>query len=328
MDIRHLLHLIIGIRRLACHGLPERSAQPAAELIAKPVPVVPVKDVTPFRISITAQCHVHVIAHGPIIAEMAQISAACAFPECRRYQSGTPSPFAREDAKRQRKDRNIGDIEKDRPGDHLVAYDHLHRRTAEIVMRVLQVARREDPVLHEEDIRLHLFDLLAVVQSLFNLRLAEIDLPLLALEVVRNCFPVIHFTSVDQFRNSLQFLPRGVGRIDGPACIEERGRPVDIDLLRFEGEILVVDIRLAEEIHRLAGESINDGIGGRVRHDRINAGGGLDRFDRIGLCRCGVTRHNGTVQRDGSGVRSRGFLCTQTRRSGRERIQKKRGEEE
>jgi len=38
-----------------------------------------------------------------------------------------------------------------------------------------------------------------------------------------------------------------------------------------------------------------------------HAGGGLDGLI-VRAFRCGVTRHNGTVQRDGTGVRSRASL--------------------
>ncbi len=160
-------------------------------------------------------------------------------------------------------------------------------------MGMLEIACREFAVPHEQDVAFDLLDFIAVVQGFVHLRFSQVDLPPLGPEVIQNRLSVVHLGAVDKLGEPPHFLPRGVGRVPDPLRVEERRRPVDVDVLGLHAELSVPDVALSEHEHRAGFQVVPDGVSGEVRDGGVDPRGGPGGPERVSPGRGGVARRRG-----------------------------------
>ncbi len=215
----------------------------------------------------------------------------------RRDEAGAPSRLVGKDAEWQGEERHVGNVEIDRLGHDVVADNDLHLRTQKIIMRVVGVARGVPPVRDEEDILFDLLDRFTVIEPIFDLRFADVDLPLFRPEVVLDGLSIVRLASILHHRSPDQLLPLLVcGVLDS---LRGKGRRVPVHPHTFclQTDRPVLQLTLAEQVHRLCPHGIDDGVFRRVNDQRIDAGG-----KRVRWCGTeGIRRRSSLLGLEGNG---------------------------
>ncbi len=173
----------------------------------------------------------------------------------------------------------------------MVAYDDLHLRAQEIVMRVIGIACGVPAVRNEEHIFSNLLDRAPVIVPVLDLRLGDADLPSFCTEVVADDLAVVRLIPIHHDRRPDELLPLLVRRVLHSPCRKGRRVPVHLHTFGLQADRTVLQLALAVQVHELRAHRIDDGVFRGVHDQRINTGGAA------GEC----VRQNGA-----EGIRNRG----------------------
>ena len=247
-------------------------AQVSLKVVSQLVPKE--RTIRPSAPGIPIECrgNVKVIACCPIIAEVTEIaSEACVFTVCRGNDSRPSARSVRKNAKREGKERHVGDIEIDRFSHNNIAGNDFHLWREEKKVRVIETARRVPAVFHIKDIGCYLLDFASVVIPLLHFRFPDANPPLLRSKIVSYFRSLIFFTLVIHDRGSCNLRAFGIGCIRYSLRVQCCVVPIDGNPVCLQPDGAVFDVPGAIQPHIACTERIGHRIAGVVDHQRVDS---------------------------------------------------------